>query len=373
MDSKQLEHEIEWKVTEAIREGSTETALALFRELVQLRAGETTVTIPSSTETLLATLNSEENESIPTVNSNIVPVHSEANNTAVFDSVQVPIIETDSEKKQSIPIIVNASSNQNVIPISTETSAISSNSVSDQKIDSEQATSVRSNIATTIETSAIPTPIVSASVQIVSSPSNVQSQSGTRVESWSQIVERDENQLQSVLATERINASDYVEDSEIEKRIQSEKNKLKLYASQIDRLRTELSIIEHQREIALLNLSLFEATQTELNSASEPPLTKSSAPSRKQSEKAVREQPSMSKGQRVQDNSDVQCYNCSDYGHYSDNCTKERRVKGSCFHCGSLSHMLKDCPSKTSTSGIRSTRKIQQKKSKNNSDSEWSD
>ena len=330
MDSKQLEHEIEWKVTEAIREGSTETALALFRELVQLRAGETTVTIPSSTETLLATLNSEENESIPTVNSNIVPVHSEANNTAVFDSVQVPIIETDSEKKQSIPIIVNASSNQNVIPISTETSAISSNSVSDQKIDSEQATSVRSNIATTIETSAIPTPIVSASVQIVSSPSNVQSQSGTRVESWSQIVERDENQLQSVPATERINASDYVDDSEIEKRIQSEKNKLKLYASQIDRLRTELSIIEHQREIALLNLSLFEATQTELNSASEPPLTKSSVPNRKPIEKSTNEQPGTSKSRNVQSNSEVQCYNCSGYGHYSDNCTKKRRVKGSC-------------------------------------------
>ncbi|XP_055309111.1 uncharacterized protein LOC129573001, partial [Sitodiplosis mosellana] len=132
----------------------------------------------------------------------------------------------------------------------------------------------------------------------------------------------------------------------------SEKDKLKSYASKIDRLRKELSIIEHQQEIAKLNLSLLEVTLSETNSECDPSATKTAAssgksintsvPNRKPSEKPIQKLPNTSSGSQVQSMSDVQCFNCSDYGHYSANCTKKRRVKGSCFNCGSLQHILKD-------------------------------
>ncbi|XP_055642215.1 uncharacterized protein LOC129779005 [Toxorhynchites rutilus septentrionalis] len=40
----------------------------------------------------------------------------------------------------------------------------------------------------------------------------------------------------------------------------------------------------------------------------------------------------------------VRCYNCSGIGHLSADCKEPRRVKGSCFRCGSTQHRLKDCP-----------------------------
>lgn len=43
-------------------------------------------------------------------------------------------------------------------------------------------------------------------------------------------------------------------------------------------------------------------------------------------------------------NSEIQCYNCSGYGHLSSSCMKPKRAKGSCFRCGAIDHMLKDCP-----------------------------
>lgn len=38
------------------------------------------------------------------------------------------------------------------------------------------------------------------------------------------------------------------------------------------------------------------------------------------------------------------CYNCSGVGHLSADCKEPRRVKGSCFRCGSTQHQLKECP-----------------------------
>ncbi|XP_052856535.1 uncharacterized protein LOC128264871 [Drosophila gunungcola] len=46
------------------------------------------------------------------------------------------------------------------------------------------------------------------------------------------------------------------------------------------------------------------------------------------------------------DRKTVRCYNCSAYGHYASSCTAPKREKGSCFRCGSLQHMLKDCQQK---------------------------
>ncbi|XP_035909248.1 uncharacterized protein LOC118510933 [Anopheles stephensi] len=38
------------------------------------------------------------------------------------------------------------------------------------------------------------------------------------------------------------------------------------------------------------------------------------------------------------------CYNCSDFGHHSSQCTKPRRAPGSCFKWGSTSHIILACP-----------------------------
>ncbi|XP_044316606.1 uncharacterized protein LOC123037889 [Drosophila rhopaloa] len=46
------------------------------------------------------------------------------------------------------------------------------------------------------------------------------------------------------------------------------------------------------------------------------------------------------------DRNTIRCYNCSAYGHYASSCTAPKRDKNSCFRCGSLQHMLKDCQQK---------------------------
>ncbi|XP_049277896.1 uncharacterized protein LOC125761102 [Anopheles funestus] len=38
------------------------------------------------------------------------------------------------------------------------------------------------------------------------------------------------------------------------------------------------------------------------------------------------------------------CYNCSDFGHHASQCTKPRRTPGSCFKCGSTTHIIRNCP-----------------------------
>ncbi|XP_036340662.1 uncharacterized protein LOC118750032 [Rhagoletis pomonella] len=42
--------------------------------------------------------------------------------------------------------------------------------------------------------------------------------------------------------------------------------------------------------------------------------------------------------------SNIQCTNCSGYGHRSAACSATKREKGSCFRCGSTQHQLKNFP-----------------------------
>jgi len=39
----------------------------------------------------------------------------------------------------------------------------------------------------------------------------------------------------------------------------------------------------------------------------------------------------------------LRCYNCSEFGHVSGECTKPEREKGLCFRCGSKKHEIREC------------------------------
>lgn len=38
------------------------------------------------------------------------------------------------------------------------------------------------------------------------------------------------------------------------------------------------------------------------------------------------------------------CFNCSEYGHISTQCTKPKRNRGACYRCGSGDHRIERCP-----------------------------
>ncbi|KAK2578337.1 hypothetical protein KPH14_000880, partial [Odynerus spinipes] len=44
----------------------------------------------------------------------------------------------------------------------------------------------------------------------------------------------------------------------------------------------------------------------------------------------------------------VRCYNCHGMGHFSAECERPRRRRGSCFKCGSLDHKVEQCKQTTS-------------------------
>lgn len=356
---------------------------------------------PVEMSTILASL--EKNQNIPIENkAEKVQKSSDTNQNSVQSPVEIsasvfspndnqntpnsaaPLaIATNSAENQNVPIVSNK--NEFMPPlveysvfksISTETSKCALSSENNNAIDSvttvsntdsvnnnNTVDSAKANIASNIETTAIVPPIVSHSVQTVTHS----------VKTWSQIMDEDQSKQLVPKTSNRIDESDYVEDTEIEQRIQQENDKLKLYASQIDRLKKQLTIIEHQREIALLNLDILGATLPEENAVGEPKVTKSSVPIAKPSKSSElnRQQlPGPSTSSQIQTDSEILCFNCSTRGHKSFECTQPRREKGSCFKCGSKLHILQDCPLKKRHSEFRSNREHFKYSS---SDSDWDD
>lgn len=169
-------------------------------------------------------------------------------------------------------------------------------------------------------------------------PSGTPKERSETGKTWGSIVEEEENA--SSLQTSKSSGDD--NHSEIQQRIEAEQEKLKGYALQIDRLNKEIAIIEHQREISVLNLSLLEV----------------SLPTNSKNKKPT-EVPTSSDAK-------ILCYNCSSYGHYSTECKAPKREKGSCFHCGSIWHVVKNCPEKEKTS-----KQKEQKPTQQNQDEEW--
>ena len=46
----------------------------------------------------------------------------------------------------------------------------------------------------------------------------------------------------------------------------------------------------------------------------------------------------------VDDKKSKRCFNCGEFGHLSNKCTKPKRERDACFKCGKVGHRLKECP-----------------------------
>ena len=56
----------------------------------------------------------------------------------------------------------------------------------------------------------------------------------------------------------------------------------------------------------------------------------------------------LSSGSKLNEKS-FRCYKCSEYGHISSQCTKNKRTYGSCFNCHEVGHSNANCPKRAIT------------------------
>lgn len=404
-------------------------------ENVQSSEIETNTTIPTSVIASTAEGVADINRNIQIASSNVTStvngdsVNNNVNNSAVIVTLTSAITTPIMSSVQSKSAMNSEKSN------TTDSSKFSTNSVDsnniensvtlalaktvlDPTVQTEQLKSAMNteninapktvssansvNSETNIGASAIPSTFFSPPAQIIPSSQTILVPGNYSMKNWAQLVEDDESSSMSSSSSSQSEERGYVKrmkSSEIAPRIQIEKEKYQRYESKINRLKKELAILKHKRDIAMLSLSILEG----MNSDVEPKVTKASAPienSDKNSspiesiamtsasgfndsaensvsiENTV--QNSVASGSSVihslpieptarnsalglqipQDDPDIQCYNCSSRGHYSFECTRPRRVKGSCFHCGSTTHVLKNCPRKLKFSAIRSKQQV---------------
>lgn len=49
----------------------------------------------------------------------------------------------------------------------------------------------------------------------------------------------------------------------------------------------------------------------------------------------------------------MRCFNCNEEGHLANECKKPRRERGSCFTCGRMDHVHRDCPARRTSTTSR--------------------
>lgn len=62
---------------------------------------------------------------------------------------------------------------------------------------------------------------------------------------------------------------------------------------------------------------------------------------------------------RQQNQQHVKCFNCSEYGHISTRCPRQRRERGACFKCGQQGHRAPDCQHPKVISLVKSSVDVQ--------------
>lgn len=142
-------------------------------------------------------------------------------------------------------------------------------------------------------------------------------------------------------------------DSDIGNKIFEYTNQMQSNSDRIVRMRNEKKIIERPQEILKLDIKILRSTQTDSQSNSvidTPTVIRSTV----ENNFAIRStisntsvQVSVNKNKNELNESKDFCYNCSMTGHKSFRCPHPKRGKGTCFRCGSASHIFKDCPNKS--------------------------